>query len=525
MPNSAAALELSAGSPPKVYSYTRFSTPEQAAGDSYRRQIDGARKWAERQGLELDMRLSRADCGVSAFRGTNAGEDRGLGEFLHACRSNLIEPGSYLLVESLDRISRMTPRRAQRLLDDIVDAGVIIVTLSDGQEYDATRLDNDPTALLISLMVSWRAHEESKTKGKRLAAAWAEKRRRVREGVDLKLTRRAPPWLQWTGSQWQADGERAAVVQRVYRMTIEGVGEHRIAETLNREGVAPLGRGRMWHRSAVSKLLRTPTVIGTLVPGHMEFIGTAKRRVLEQPIANAYPAIIDAAQWHTVRAIKDGSAAAVRGRGAKAPLSNFLAGLARCPDCGAAMTRVMKGRKGGNPKLVCTRAKAGAANHPYRSIDLPQIESAFFDGWQPALLANVPAGERGGSLDDDWEALESEIVGTEERLDRLVEAMERMPSAALAGSIRAVEAQLVELRKALQIAEERRSLADGGLIGARLAALQEAILTEPRSVAAINAALRSLFDGATVDHASGHLRFQWKQGGFSELVYAWPEVG
>tara|TARA_B100001057_G_scaffold233544_1_gene233786 strand:- start:381 stop:761 length:381 start_codon:yes stop_codon:yes gene_type:complete len=116
----------------KVYSYTRFSTPEQAAGDSYRRQTEAARKWAEARGLVLDDRLSFADEGVSAYRGTNTDTDRGLGAFLYACQQGIVEPDSYLLVESLDRISRMSPRRAQRLLDDIVDSGVTIVTLNDG---------------------------------------------------------------------------------------------------------------------------------------------------------------------------------------------------------------------------------------------------------------------------------------------------------------------------------------------------------------------------------------------------------
>jgi DNA invertase Pin-like site-specific DNA recombinase len=39
---------------PRVYSYTRFSTPEQASGDSYRRQLDAAKAWAAKEGLVLD---------------------------------------------------------------------------------------------------------------------------------------------------------------------------------------------------------------------------------------------------------------------------------------------------------------------------------------------------------------------------------------------------------------------------------------------------------------------------------------
>ena len=77
-----------------------------------------------------------ADEGVSAYRGRNIEEDKGLGGFLFACRAGLIERGSYLLVESLDRVSRMEPYYAQRLLGDIVvEGGVTIVTLNDAQAY------------------------------------------------------------------------------------------------------------------------------------------------------------------------------------------------------------------------------------------------------------------------------------------------------------------------------------------------------------------------------------------------------
>jgi DNA invertase Pin-like site-specific DNA recombinase len=45
------------------------------------------------------------DLGVSAFRGKNA--DHGaLKAFLDRVESGLIQPGSYLIVESLDRLSR-----------------------------------------------------------------------------------------------------------------------------------------------------------------------------------------------------------------------------------------------------------------------------------------------------------------------------------------------------------------------------------------------------------------------------------
>src|SRR3954452_11634752 len=105
-----------------AYSYLRFSTPEQAAGDSHRRQTQMARTYAQRHGLVLDETLTFHDLGVSAYRGKNA--DRGrLADFLQAVRDGVVAKGSFLLVETLDRVSRQTPRLAARTLEDIVDAG------------------------------------------------------------------------------------------------------------------------------------------------------------------------------------------------------------------------------------------------------------------------------------------------------------------------------------------------------------------------------------------------------------------
>ncbi len=512
----------------KVYSYTRFSTPEQAQGDSQRRQTDMALKWAAARGLELDDRLSFSDLGVSAYRGSNTEDDRGLGTFLYACRNGLIERGSFLLVESLDRITRMVPRKAQRLFEDIVDAGVTIVTLNDGQEYTADRLDADPTALLISLLVAWRGHEESKTKGRRLAAAWAEKRRKVRAGETNWLTNRAPYWLHRTNGEWTIDPVHGTTVKRVFEMTLSGIGENKIAQTLNLEGVPVMGRGAMWHRSAIAKLLRNLSVIGHMIPGHMDFSGGKPRRVMEEPVPGVFPPVITEDHWLAVRALKDGSSASVRGRNAGRPLTNVLGGLAKCPDCGVAMTRVFKGTKsGGKPKLVCTKAKLGAANHPYVSVNCEEVERALLRHWG-TLMAECPAGDRDAHLDRELQNLEGNLSALTDHLESLTVQLERNPSDALAGVVRKMELELrtmLELRSEL---EQRIAIADRGIIQTRLSELHTALTPDdegpqPVDKARVNAALKTLFTGVTVDHHKGLLWFHWRQGGETGIMFRWAD--
>jgi DNA invertase Pin-like site-specific DNA recombinase len=88
-----------------AYSYIRFSSEPQAWGDSRRRQTALADRYAGKHGLALDKTLSFRDIGVSAFRGRNR-RNGALGAFLDAVEIGVVSRGSYLLVESFDRLSR-----------------------------------------------------------------------------------------------------------------------------------------------------------------------------------------------------------------------------------------------------------------------------------------------------------------------------------------------------------------------------------------------------------------------------------
>lgn len=513
---------------PKVYSYARWSTPEQANGDSFRRQSTAASKWAEARGLILDASLAITDEGVSAYRGTNS-TDGGLSRFLEACRAGLIERGSMLLVESLDRLSRMDPFDAQSLFMDIVRFGVTIVTLTDGHEYSREAMQAQPWQLMAAFMVAVRANEESKTKGRRVAAAWEEKRRKVRAEPTKRMTRRGPTWLvPTTQGGWALHPERSLTVQRIYAMTLAGAGEHFIAATLNTEGVPMMGRGKLWHRSTVSKLLRSPAVIGTLCPGHMEDVGGKRRRVLEQPVPNAFPPVISNADWASVRALKDGNTTAVRGRHAGGDVAHMLAGLAKCPACGATMTRVSKGNtaKGGMPKLVCVAAK-GRAGCRYVSVPVAAVEAAFMADWG-AIIADIPAGSVAGMLDAEYKAMEAAIAGTEDLHGDMADVLHRTPSFAAGQRVAKLEAELRMMRSELVELDERRRVADGGLVRTRIDQLHTMMDPddgEPMaSRTAINAVLRTTFSAAIIDYRTGTIRLQWRQGGETCIKYAWPDA-
>src|SRR5262249_58372623 len=95
-------------SSPVAYSYVRFSTPEQAGGDSLRRQTDLAKAWCRKSGARLDVSTTLHDLGRSAYTGGHRkNPDRhALAAFLKLVESGKGPRGSYLVIQKLHRLSR-----------------------------------------------------------------------------------------------------------------------------------------------------------------------------------------------------------------------------------------------------------------------------------------------------------------------------------------------------------------------------------------------------------------------------------
>ncbi len=100
----------------KADSYIRFSDPSQAKGDSYARQHRDAVAYGKANDLELvsDADYTFFDEGISACSGKRRDDKTDLFRFLLRAEDGSIAPGSYLIIESLDRLSRdfpIPPRR------------------------------------------------------------------------------------------------------------------------------------------------------------------------------------------------------------------------------------------------------------------------------------------------------------------------------------------------------------------------------------------------------------------------------
>lgn len=321
---------------PLVISYLRYSTPQQVHGDSKRRQLEMSETWAKARGYAITENFE--DLGISAFRGKNARSGGALARILSEVQAESIPPGSILLVESLDRLSREEIPTALQLFLSIVNAGVRIVTLCDGHEYHKAKLDmND---LLTSIAIMSRANDESATKGMRMREKWEKRRSEAADGEQI-LTN-LPAWLELKNRKVvkkMIDGkpvkktvgnivkksDAAKAVKKLFTLAADGYGLGAITRKLNRDGVPPIGRSGRWSKTYVHNLLRGRQVLGELL-----LRKTIDGKVTAaQTVKGYYPPIIDEKLWERANALLDSKKNAdFKGdRGPNAAWVNIFSGL------------------------------------------------------------------------------------------------------------------------------------------------------------------------------------------------------
>lgn len=454
---------------PKAYSYIRFSTPEQARGDSLRRQVAQAEKWAAEHKMQIDESLR--EFGVSAHRGAHVEHGSVLGKFLDHVRSGRVEKGSYLIVESMDRLSREAVMQALPRFIDILNAGVIVVTLSDGQVYSKASIDQNPYQIMVSLGPMIRSHEESAIKSVRVGEAWARKRERARAGTH-RMTRRTPEWIALQDGEFTIREDRAEIVRRVFKETIEGNGRRVIVTRLNTEGiptfraeenrkVTPTG----WQTSSIAKILNSRATFGEFQPG----TGSTKFRNHKPegtPIKGYYPAVIDEDIFHRAQGViasrrserNEDGVVVRRGKGGRRGygIAHLLIGLGRCNLCRGPMHIVNKGRP---PKgalyFECSvaRRKAGCDNTSRWRVD--EIERrllkhlSYVDA-DAVLEGSTPSGDA-----QRVAGLRARLADAERQRDAVLRVVATGDEAAvamfdrLAGEVKQASAELVKAEIAL----------------------------------------------------------------------------
>lgn len=370
-----------------AYSYLRISTDAQKVGDGVRRQIEAGEKYAAEQGYELVETIS--DLGVSGFKGKNAKEGA-FSRFLAAIDDGTVAPGSVLIVESLDRLSRAKVLEAFSQFSSILIKGITIVTLVDNQVYTAESVSQNPGQLFMSLGIMLRANDESATKANRMRAVWKEKRANL---DSKKLTSRIPAWLELSKEKTDfiVKEDAAETVRAIFEMSANGMGVYSIARHMNSnlEKYPTIADAERWNNSYVSKILHNKAVFGCFQPNVKE---DGKRTPTGEAIPDYYPAIITEEQFHLVQSRLADRRVGSSGRKGDS-FSNLFTGFTTCGKCGDSITLKNKGKPPKGYKYL--RCHNSILNNGCRcpAWRYNEFEDAFVAFVREVNFADVFAGE------------------------------------------------------------------------------------------------------------------------------------
>lgn len=461
----------------RVYSYLRFSDPRQSSGHSAERQVQYARTWAADRGLELDESLSLRDEGLSAYHQRHV-KQGALGVFLKAVDEGRIPPGSVLVVEGLDRLSRAEPIQAQAQLAQIINAGITVVTASDGREYNRASLKAQPMDLVYSLLVMIRAHEESDTKSKRVKAsirrqceAWVAGTYRglIRNGKD-------PQWLRWNGEAWELIPERVEAVRYALSLYRQGMGAVRAYRLMRDQGYVLSDWGISGQQ--IYRLVQLPALKGV-----------KRIEVDGEPflLEDYYPRLLSDAEFDELQDLV-GQRHRRRGKGEIPGIITGM-GITWCGYCGTAiigqnlMSRVRKDGTiaDGHRRLHCCSYSKNAGCSAGGSCSVAPIERALmaYCSDQINLQRLQEPTSDGQLLRDRVASARQRVADTEQQLARVTEALLADDSGAaplvFVRKARELEQQLAERHADLQQAE--RELASAATIQAPADARRWADLT------------------------------------------------
>jgi DNA invertase Pin-like site-specific DNA recombinase len=336
-----------------AYSYIRFSRTMQKLGRSEDRQMEQCVAWCEKHGVTLSEDTF-LDQGKSGYTGDHVGPNGQLRRFLDLVETGKIAHGSYLVVESLDRLGREDINDALERFLGILNAGIRIVTLMDDKVYCKPFTMAD---VLTSVVIMERANDESRNKSGRSKDNWRQAFAKAREHKQ-PVGKQVAMWLKLeeedlgggvNRKKYVKNPERVSVVERIFSECAAGHGFVAIAKHLNADSI-PAFRGGTWCPSSVKEILGNRCVLGEWKPKDGGGV-----------IEDYFPKVIEPAVWDAAQVAMKARRGGTYTR--QTPNFQIWQQVGMCYDCGATLNLVTKGPKQ-HKYLACSSKRKLPCNNP-----------------------------------------------------------------------------------------------------------------------------------------------------------------
>jgi site-specific DNA recombinase len=295
-----------------------------------------------------------------------------------------------IIIKDMSRIGRDYLRVGLYTEVMFREHNVRFIALNDG--VDTAQGDNDFTPFR-NIMNEWYARDTSR----KVSSVYRAK------GLEGKHTSSHPLYGYLKDPenkcQWIVDGEAAAVVRRIFRLTIEGKGPYQIAGILQSEKVlcpsaylAQKGVGNNKNKVFQNPYRWWGTTVMYLLD-RMEYMGhtvnfkTYKKSYKDKnrkpsPKSNwaifehTHEAIIDEGTWHTAQQLRR-----TKRRPYSLGAANPLTGLLFCADCGAKLYNERTADYNGRPRnnYICSSYRKHTADCTMHYIRAVVVEELILD--------------------------------------------------------------------------------------------------------------------------------------------------
>jgi DNA invertase Pin-like site-specific DNA recombinase len=498
-------------------SYARFSRFKQQRGRSYKRQLQGTLRWCRKHGYTLDRELRFLDRGVSQFQGA-ARKKGALSKFLKLAGTERVPPGSVLVIEDFDRLSREDVDSAWEMFRGILKAGVEIVVLTWGKWYNVETL-KDPSERQFIQNAQDRAHQYSVMLSGRMRDVRRRERRRAQKGK--RGHKLLPAWCR-RGADRKPElwPEREAVLREMVRLVYEGLGTNLVAQTLSADPQRwPCWcKGGKWQGNGIHQLLTSPALWGAYQP--KETTPEGKKRPVGDLVRDYYPAVLSEEEAASLRA-KLHSRKGKTGRPSIAH-GNAVSALAFDAETGAGLSLQSNGV---GPQYVYLQREIGGITRivaPYRLVEGVVLRAV--QQWTPGALRPV-APAAGGDLLGEAETVLTDVLARAEVLGEQLRVGARH-KATLERVLKELDALGEEEEAARQQLETVRAQR-GGVPAVVLREAQSIAAEFEGAPAAALPELRRRFNARLLDLLDGVWIYRQDLGGRRAALYVqvWPKHG
>lgn len=312
--------------------YIRWSTEEQGEGTTLQTQMEACSQLCQRRGWSVPSDRVYIDEGESGgFLNRPA-----LARLRAAVAKGQVKR---VVVYRLDRFSRSTPDFNKLVREEWEDGKKCRVISTSEGEVD---VENPQTLLSTNIFVGFAEYERLVIRSR----TYSGKQRRAAEGKNPGIS--TPPYGYGHGEvkgSFAVVEAEAAIVGRIYREYLSGLGFSTICSGLIRDGL-PTRSGGKWYVSLVKNIISNPAYMGVLEYGKSKYNPRKARKPGDKKVAylrdasdpnyhwveNVFPVLVSKEDWEMAQSIRGVRQQTTSPRQLNS--TYLLSGIVRCGKCG-----------------------------------------------------------------------------------------------------------------------------------------------------------------------------------------------